>query len=88
MKISLIQVPYHLGQKDIGVARGPDHYIQSGVQRNLQDRGFEINLKTVQRSISFENELSAIVNVNSQLAARVKDVVADGDFPIVLAGDC
>ena len=88
MKISLIQVPYHLGQKDVGVARGPAHYIQSGVQRNLQDRDFEINVKTVQRSVAFEDELSAIVNVNSQLAACVKDAVADGDFPLVLAGDC
>jgi len=88
MKISLIQVPYHLGQKDVGVAMGPARYLQAGVDLNLQDRGFELTVETVQRNDPFKDELSAIVSVNSHLAECVKDAIADGSFPLVLAGDC
>ncbi|MFQ6052329.1 MAG: arginase family protein [Candidatus Hydrothermarchaeota archaeon] len=88
MKISLIQVPYHLGQGCVGVGMGPVRYMQAGANRNLLDRGFELKVETIQCNDRFEDELSAIVDIDTRLARCVKGAITSGYFPLVLGGNC
>lgn len=87
MKISLIQVPYRLGQADVGRAKGPACYIKAGADSRLSKQGHEVNVKTIS-NVPFDDELSAITDVNIRLADIVRDSVNNGYFPLVLSGDC
>ena len=89
MKISLIQVPYDLGEEQVGMGKGPIRYIQAGADRKLLDRGFEVKVETVKRDIPTENDmLKKIANINANLAKSVKNAIDENYFPLVLGGNC
>ncbi|MFX1298517.1 MAG: arginase family protein [Promethearchaeota archaeon] len=89
MKISLIQVPYHLGQEQIGMGKGPIRFIQAGADRNLLDQGFEVNVETIKRDVPvIDDMLKKIANINANLAKSVKNAIDEGYFPLVLGGNC
>lgn len=89
MKISLIQVPYDLGEEQVGMGKGPIRYIQAGADRKLLDRGFEVKVETVKRDIPTENDmLKKIANINANLAKSVKNTIDENYFPLVLGGNC
>jgi arginase len=89
MKISLIQVPYHLGQEQVDMGQGPTGYIQAGADRNLIDQGFEVKVETVKRNVPEKDDmLKQIANINSNLAKSVKNAIGKGYFPLVLGGNC
>lgn len=88
MKISLIASPYDLGREGEGMGAGPIRYLESGVEHALADRGFEVEVDTVERGEPFGDEFSAVADVNADLTGRVRDAVERGAFPLVLAGNC
>ena len=88
MKVSLIEIPYHLGRENVGVAKGPAHVIAYGLERELEQAGFDVERERVVRGAPFENELDAITQVNAQVAAAVRRSVAKGAFPMLLCGNC
>lgn len=89
MKISLIQVPYHLGQEQVGMGKGPTRFIQAGADRNLLDQGFEVRVEIVKRDTAAEDDmLRQIANINTNLAKSVKNAIDEGYFPLVLGGNC
>lgn len=88
MKISLIEVPYHLGQENVGVAKGASRYREAGLDSQLQHQGIDLTIETVQREGEYCDELTAIASVNASLAAIVRQSVNTEHLPIVLAGDC
>jgi arginase len=88
MRVDLIQVPYHMGQESIGPGKGPAAYIEGDAEWVLAQGGHVVRVKAVRRLEPFRDEISAIVDVDSQLAALVRDAVEGGRFPLVLAGNC
>lgn len=89
LKICLIQVPYDLGQEQVGMGKGPIRYMQAGADQILLDRGFEVKIETVQRTVPDEDDLiSKVANINSNLAKHVKKAIDDRYFPLVLGGNC
>ncbi|MFX1521047.1 MAG: arginase family protein [Promethearchaeota archaeon] len=90
MKICLIQVPYDLGQENIGMGKGPIHYIQKGNAENiLMGRDFEVKVDYVKRDVPAEDDmLKKITNINANLAKSVKNAIDKGYFPLVLGGNC
>lgn len=88
MKINLIQVPYHLGRENVGMGKAPARYLEAGVEQNLVERGFEVKTTTVKLTEPFKDELSAITNINKNLAQTVKQAITDEYFPLVLGGNC
>lgn len=88
MKIALITSPYDLGREGEGMGAGPMRYLESGVEHALADRGFEVEVDTVERGEPFGDELSAVADVSARLAERVREAVGRGDFPLVLGGNC
>ncbi len=82
METVLVQVPYHLGRRDVGLAKG--------VPLLAEALAAELDTATVvvDPPEEFRNEIAASMNVVRALAATVGEVVADGAFPLVLAGNC
>jgi arginase len=76
--VTLIAVPYHLGRKDVGLAKGVPVLVEA-----LGGRGV-----TVAYQADFMNEVSASMGVIRELADRVRETVAGGGFPFVVAGNC
>ena len=89
-KLSLIQVPYHYGfsQARVGAGRGPLRYIEAGAQRNLQNLGFDVTVRTIERRGLTNETPVAVAEGNALLAAQVREAVALGSFPLVLSGGC
>jgi arginase len=88
MKVTLLEVPYFLGQENVGMGRGPGHVIEGGAADTLTALGHEVNVVPVRRLEPFKDELSAIADVNGQLASGIISAVSDGAFPITVSGNC
>lgn len=88
MKISLIQVPFHLGRERIGMGLGPIHYLDAGLDQRLADKGFEIKVETIQLTVPHIEGLKAIADLNNSLGNNIRRDIADGYFPITLGGNC
>jgi arginase len=80
--VSLIQVPYMLGDPEHGAAEGPRRYLEGGAEDLLTARGHRVTVELVER-----HEVGPIA-VSKALAPVVRRSVADTRLPIVLAGSC
>ena len=76
----LIDVPYDIGRRGVNGGRG------AGVLAEALADGHE--RLTVEAEGSSRNEIAASMDVVEALAGRVRDVVREGGFPVVLAGNC
>jgi arginase len=76
--VTLIQVPYHLGREGEVLGAGPAPLAEAIGGDSI----------VVERAEPASNEIYATFDVVRQLATAVKDVLADGRFPLVLAGNC
>lgn len=88
MDVSLIQVPYTLGDQRPGAGRGPERLLQGGADRILAAAGVSGPVVRIERGAPFRDSASASLAVNRRLAAVVRQAVNDGRFPLVLAGSC
>lgn len=88
MKVSLIQVPYHLGHEGVGMGAGPQALVAAGLESALAESGHEPEISTVRRSDQEANEVGASFAVLRLVAARSHDAVARHAFPLALAGNC
>jgi arginase len=74
----LIEVPYHLGRERVGPGTGVEPLVEAiGAESVAVDRGRP-----------FHDELGASFDVLRAVAQTVRETVAAGRFPLVLAGNC
>jgi arginase len=76
--VALIAVPYHLGHKGVGLAKGVPVLVDA-----LGGGGREVEYEA-----DFTNEVAASMGVIRRLADVVGEVVRAGQFPLVVAGNC
>jgi arginase len=76
--VTLIQVPYHLGREGEVLGAGPAPLAEAIGGESI----------VVVRAEPAYNEIYATFDVVRQLASAVEDVLANGSFPLVLAGNC
>jgi arginase len=88
MHVWLIAVPYDLGRADVGSGRGPGACLKAGAAEALRARGHEVDVVTVKRERPFEDELGAVLDVDSALATAVEDALFADALPVVVAGNC
>lgn len=88
MKITLLQVPYHLGSERVGMGRAPARYLEAGADRRLREAGHEVDIVTVERGAPFAGELRAIIDVNVALSRAVREATDRGSLPVVAGGNC
>lgn len=83
MDLSAIAVPYHLGRPEVGAARGPDRIL-----RAVDSRRLDLPQIRVAPSGPFAHEVAATMNVDADLADRVRRELASGRTPVALSADC
>ena len=74
----LIQVPYHLGHEQVVLGAGPPHLAEAIGGETV----------VVARPGPFRNEVHASFDVIRAGAEAVREAVAAGRMPVVLAGNC
>ena len=88
MDVQLIQVPYHLGQRGVGMGYGPIHLIERGLARELAAASHEIAIEAISRGDPFVNEVEATFGLAASIAEAVERAVKFKRFPLILAGNC
>ncbi len=88
MKIMLIQVPYHLGKRAIGMGAGPIRFMQTILIQNLLDHGHSLRLESVILDEPFKDDIKAISRLNTLLRKKVQEGVKNDYFPLILGGNC
>lgn len=94
--VSIIGVPCDYGQQRRGVDMGPSAIRYAGLQERLQTLGYEVmdegnirasdQQRVIQQDARLLN-LEEVVQVNTDLAHLVKNVVENQRTPLVLGGD-
>ena len=94
LNITIIGVPMDLGQNRRGVDMGPSAIRYAGaIERlkslghNVKDKGdIVIGRKEISNNKKLRN-LEEVVEGNTKLANEVMEILAEGDYPLVLGGD-
>jgi arginase len=91
VRVCLIQVPYMLGDEQHGGGKGPRRFVQAGAERLLAARGIAVTVERVERTgrgKPLRDHPTASLAVNKRLEPVVRQAVAAGQLPLVLAGSC
>ena len=88
MNIQIIQVPYDSGHKGIRTGRGPEHFLQHGIDQVLRDHGHQVGSCRIESQASLTTEIGTAFELNRLLAEQVRSAISSRMFPIVLAGNC
>lgn len=88
VQICLIQVPYTCGDDRHGASKGPERYVEAGVEGLLIDKSAAVIIKRIEENTPFQDSASSSLANCKQIAKTVRDAVASGQFPLVLAGSC
>jgi arginase len=88
MHISLIQVPYELGDERQGTSKGPGRLVEAGADKVVAAQADGVKVERVDRGGSFRDSGNASLIVCKQLAEVVRKTVQAGGFPLILSGGC
>lgn len=88
MNIQIIQVPYDSGYKAMRTGRGPERFLEYGLESTLRKDGHSVDVHRIESNDSFTTEIGTAFELNRLLAERVKLGRDKGRFPLVLAGNC
>lgn len=77
-----------IGDEHQGGSKGPQRYVQAGADKLLAARGVAVTMERVERGKPFRDSPSASLAVNKQLEPIVRQAIAAGQLPLVLAGSC
>ena len=88
MQIRIIKSSFDTGQHDIRMGRGPGRILDAGAVARLQALGHEVRVVNVDPKPAFPAEVSTAFAVMAGVAEEVRQAMAGGEFPIVLAGNC
>jgi len=88
MQISLIQVPYDSGHRNLRMGAGPEKILHSGLETELVNAGHEVHIRSIQVDNQFQTENWTSFSVIKELANQVWNSRTSDEFPLVLAGNC
>lgn len=88
MNIQLIQVPYDSGHRGIRTGRGPEHFLEHGLDRILRGAGHQVDVCCLDAQTLPTTEIATMFELNRLLAQQVSSAVRRQVFPLVLAGNC
>jgi arginase len=88
VNVHLLLVPYHLRHERTGMGLGPVRYLEAGAAVELARGGQAVRVEEVRLEGQPSDEVGGVFELNRRLAGGVRRAVADGAFPLVLAGNC
>jgi arginase len=92
-EIRLIAVPYEVGALRMGVGRGAERLLQAGAAEALSASGADVSVEVLEledddRDRSGASEVRSSFELIRNVAARVREAIDDGAFPVLLSGSC
>lgn len=92
--LSLLSVPFGYGAGRRGAEFGPEAIVHAGLIRRLKELNFNVDdVGQMQIPLSYDEShphlkyLYEIIDLNTDLAQKVSDIVRKGSFPLILGGD-
>ncbi len=85
---TLIEVPFHMGLRDVGVGKGPGRIIASGADEILAYRGVPAQVQHVSLLDKSCEGMDAIVDISRQVRLAVRQAVEQQIVPVVVSGNC
>jgi arginase len=84
----IIVVPYDSGRRDVRMGAGP-RQLAPHIAKALRDAGHDVRIDEISADVeSVRGELAITIDLLTSLAESVRDARANGEFPLVLAGNC
>jgi arginase len=77
-----------MGLEGAGVGRGPARFLMAGADAALDSSGIPAEVLHVRLRDASATGLDAVVDINRQIRTAVRDTIAGGGCPVVLAGNC
>ncbi len=88
-QLRLIPHPFHNGLEGVDMGAGPAHLLADPeIPAGLRRQGWVVRSETVETPDAGAPEIVRIAEADRGLARLVRAAVADGAFPLVLAGNC
>jgi arginase len=88
MKVRLVEVPYDSGRMRFRMGAGPRHLIEHGVAHMLAERGHDVVTQTITLDADSLAEVASAFALDRLLALAAEDAQSQGQFPVLLAGNC
>ncbi len=89
MQIAIVAVPYDVGQRNVGTGRGPVRLLEAGLANELREEGHLVREASVHLSQDApQDALLRVVALQDAIGWEVRHALSQGEFPIVLAGNC
>jgi len=88
MDIRILLVPYDSAQRSVRMGQGPEHWTERGLAAQLQAAGHGVRTDVIEATQPFRAEIATAFELNRSLATHVHEAQAQGEFPLVLSGNC
>jgi arginase len=88
MQARAILVPYDSAHYRKRMGCGPERIFQSGLKEPPGGRGTRFEAEEIRLESAYPTEISAAFELGRKIADRVRECLAQGEFPIVLSGNC
>jgi arginase len=87
--VTIFQVPYDSGHRDVRMGRGPLRLVRHGAVERVRQAGHDVVLEPIEvEPAEVPTEPGSTFALLRRLAARVGAAVEEGSIPLVLAGNC
>jgi len=86
--ISLIALPYDSARFNERMGRGPTALLDAGLAKDLQGKGFKVEVVPVRLADGFYHEGRALVELQRLTVPLIRDAISKGSRPVLLSGNC
>lgn len=86
--VSIIVVPYDSGNPGLRMGQGPEHLLANGLIEALRSEGHRPSVTTLRHEGEPPAEVSTAFELQGLVSDQVRLALADGEFPMVLSGNC
>ncbi len=91
MRITVVCVPYQMDVARWGYALGPQAFLDAGLAEQLRGQGHEVNEPVwieLPREERTRDTVTNLGRIAARTSAATRERLRDGDFVLVLEGDC
>ena len=86
--VRVIAVPYDSGHRGLRMGAGPEHLLGNGLAGALEAAGRKARTVSLHPERVPTAEVATAFELDGQISGGVRDALADGQFPLVLSGNC
>lgn len=86
--VTVISSPYHIGLRDVAVGGGPTALLKAGFVDAICKQGVTVHQIELDPVDELDGDISRVFELLRRTSKTVAQVVQEGSFPIILAGNC